>query len=197
MPSCWPQTSPVRVGLWRTNIKPEKQQGRDKRALINADIKHREVRLIDQNGEQVGIVAIREALAAAEAVQLDLVEIVADAEPPVCRIMDYGKFKYQVSKKQHEAKKKQTIIKVKEIKLRPKTEEHDYQFKLKHARQFLEDGNKVKVTVQYRGREMAYTHLGIVLLERFLTDANDLGQVEQAAKAEGRTAHMILAPIKK
>jgi len=164
---------------------------------INETITAETVRLIGDDGEQLGILSTQDALRKAEEKNLDLVEVSGKSDPPVCRIMDYGKFKYQVSKKQHEAKKKQTIIKVKEIKLRPKTEEHDYQFKLKHARQFLEDGNKVKVTVQYRGREMAYTHLGIVLLERFLTDANDLGQVEQAAKAEGRTAHMILAPIKK
>ena len=155
------------------------------------------VRLIDDEGEQLGIVAIDEALRNAAEKSLDLVEVSGKSDPPVCRIMDYGKFKYQASKKLHEAKKKQTIIKVKEIKLRPKTEEHDYQFKLKHAREFLTAGNKVKVTVQYRGREMAYTHLGIKLLVRFSDDTQDLGQVEQAAKAEGRTAHMILAPIKK
>jgi len=111
--------------------------------------------------------------------------------------MDYGKYKYQLSKKQHDAKKKQVVIRIKEIKLRPKTEEHDFQFKLKHARSFLESGNKVKVTVQYRGREMAFTHLGIDLLERFARETEDLGVVETAPRSEGRSAQMILAPRKK
>jgi len=160
-------------------------------------IRVKEVSVIGDDGEHLGTIPTEEALSMAEDRDMDLVEVAANSNPPVCRIMDYGKFKYEASKKQHEAKKKQTIIKVKEIKLRPKTEEHDYQFKLKHARQFLEAGNKVKVTVQYRGREMAYTHLGLALLTRFATDIEDLGQIEQAAKAEGRTAHMILAPTKK
>ncbi len=123
-------------------------------------------------------------------------EVSGQADPPVCRIMDYGKYKYQKRKKQNDAKKRQVIVKVKEIKLRPKTEEHDFQFKLKHARGFLEDGNKVKVTVQYRGREMAYTYLGMELLERFANETEDLGVIETGARAEGRIAQMILAPKK-
>ena len=136
------------------------------------------------------------ARAAAEAKSLDLVEISGKSTPPVCRIMDYGKFKYQASKKQHEAKKKQTVIKVKEIKLRPKTEEHDFQFKLKHSREFLEDGNKVKVTVMFRGREMAYSQQGLELLAKFDAATDDLAVVESQPKHEGRTAQMILAPKK-
>lgn len=111
--------------------------------------------------------------------------------------MDYGKYKYQLSKKLHDAKKKQVVVRIKEIKLRPKTEEHDYQFKLKHARSFLEDGHKVKVTVQYRGREMAFTELGIQLLQRFAGDTDDMGMVETQPRAEGRAAQMVLAPKKK
>jgi len=143
------------------------------------------------------VVAIDEALRTAEDLGLDLVEVAAKSDPPVCRIMDYGKFKYEASKKQHEAKKKQTVIKVKEIKMRPKTEIHDYQFKLKHALEFLEQGNKVKVTVQFRGREMAYQSMGITLLRKFAEDSQELGAVEQQPRAEGRTAQMVLAPIKK
>jgi translation initiation factor IF-3 len=127
---------------------------------------------------------------------LDLVEVSDQSDPPVCRIMDYGKYKYQKRKKQNDAKKRQVVVKVKEIKLRPKTEEHDFRFKLKHAREFLQDGNKVKVTVQYRGREMAYTYLGMELLERFAKETEDLGVIETKARAEGRVAQMILAPKK-
>ncbi len=139
---------------------------------------------------------MREAIDLAEERGLDLVEVSPKADPPVCRIMDYSKYKYQISKKLHDAKKKQVVIKVKEIKMRPKTEEHDFQFKLKHARSFLENGNKVKVTVQFRGREMAYVSLGIELLQRFRQDTEDLCTVETKPRTEGRTALMILAPQK-
>ncbi len=139
---------------------------------------------------------IEEALELSERKGLDLVEVSGKSDPPVCRVMDYGKYKYQQSKKLHDAKKKQVIIRIKEIKLRPKTEEHDFQFKLKHALGFLKDGNKVKVTLQYRGREMAFTQLGIELLERFAGEAAELGDVESRPRAEGRTTFMILAPKK-
>lgn len=128
---------------------------------------------------------------------MDLVEVSGKSDPPVCRIMDFGKFKYQQSKKLHDAKKKQAVIRVKEIKLRPKTEEHDFQFKLNHAKKFLKEGNKVKVTLQYRGREMAFTHMGIELLERFASEADDVGEIETRPRAEGRTTFMVLAPAKK
>lgn len=127
---------------------------------------------------------------------MDLVEVSGKSDPPVCRIMDYGKFKYQQSKKLHDAKKKQAVIRIKEIKLRPKTEEHDFQFKLKHAIEFLKEGNKVKVTLQYRGREMAFTHMGVELLQRFADEADEIGEVEARPRAEGRTTFMILAPKK-
>lgn len=163
---------------------------------VNRDIKVPKVRVIDDDGQQLGILSTLEALGIAEDKGLDLVEVSDKSDPPVCRVMDYGKYKYQKSKKQHDAKKRQVVVKVKEIKLRPKTEEHDFQFKLKHARSFLNDGNKVKVTVQYRGREMAYTHLGLELLDRFAEATEDIGIVETKARAEGRIAQMILAPKK-
>ena len=127
----------------------------------------------------------------------DLVEVNGKSDPPVCRLMDYGKYKYQMAKKLHDAKKKQVIIRIKEIKLRPKTGEHDFQFKLKHAIGFLEDGNKVKVTLQYRGREMAFTELGMELLERFAKETEEVGVVESQPKFVGRTSMMVLAPKKK
>ncbi|MDO9622163.1 MAG: translation initiation factor IF-3 [Moraxellaceae bacterium] len=178
-------------------MKPDKQQGRDKRATINADITHREVRLIDQNGEQVGIVPIREALAAAEAVELDLVEIVADAEPPVCRIMDYGKFVFEKKQQAKEAKKKQHQMQIKEIKLRPGTEEADYQVKLRNIIRFLEDGDKCKVTLRFRGREMAHQELGLKQLQRIEADLVEIGVVEQSPKIEGRMMGMLIGPKKK
>ena len=163
---------------------------------INERITASKLRVVSDEGEQLGVLDRDDALERAEDMGLDLVEVSGKSDPPVCRIMDYGKFKYQASKKLHEAKKKQVVIKVKEIKLRPKTEDHDFQFKLKHARSFLEDGNKVKVTIQYRGREMAYTYLGMELLQKFAAATEDLGIIESRPRAEGRTAHMILAPKK-
>ncbi|PCI29081.1 MAG: translation initiation factor IF-3 [SAR324 cluster bacterium] len=163
---------------------------------INRAIRAIEVRVVDEDGEQLGVLKLQEALEVAQEKGLDLVEVSDKSRPPVCRIMDYGKFKYQKRKKQNDAKKRQTVVRVKEIKLRPKTEEHDFQFKLKNARGFLTDGNKVKVTVQYRGREMAYTYLGIELLDRFTKETEDLSIVEVKPRAEGRIAQMILAPKK-
>ncbi len=169
---------------------------KEEKTRVNEAIRARSVRVIDEDGGQLGILDIEEALEAADDKGLDLVEVSGKSDPPVCRIMDYGKFKYQQSKKQHDAKKKQAVIRIKEIKLRPKTEEHDFNFKLKHAIGFLKDGNKVKVTLQYRGREMAFTQLGIELLERFATAADEVGEVETKPRAEGRTTFMVLAPKK-
>lgn len=136
-------------------------------------------------------------MARAEDIGLDLVEVAPEADPPVCRIMDYGQFKYQKSKRQHEAKKNQKIIHLKEIKLRPKTEEHDFQFKLKHALGFLDHGDKVKVSVFFRGREMAHQDLGRRLLDKFGEQSAELAQIESPPRMEGRTMTMILAPHKK
>ena len=156
-----------------------------------------EIRLIGEEGEQVGVVSIRPALQMAEEAELDLVEIAPLAKPPVCRIMDYGKSKYQEAKKAHEAKLKQKQVQVKEVKLRPGTDENDYQIKLRNMTRFLEDGDKVKVTLRFRGREMAHQEFGMRQLERIKADLDALGQVEQMPKMEGRQMIMIIAPAKK
>ncbi len=155
------------------------------------------MRLIDADGEQAGVVAIRAALAMADEVGLDLVEIAPLAEPPVCRIMDVGKFKYQSAKKAHEAKLKQKQVQVKEVKLRPRTDENDYQIKLRNLKRFLENGDKVKVTLRFRGREMAHQEYGMRQLERIKADLVELANVEQMPKMEGRQMVMIIAPSKK
>jgi translation initiation factor IF-3 len=157
-------------------------------------IRGREVRVIDAQGGQLGIVPAQEALRLAEEQGLDLVEVAPDAKPPVCRIMDYGKYKYQQSKRLQQAKKRQKVISVKEIKLRPKTEEHDYQFKTQHVRRFLQDGHKTKVTVVFRGREIAHTDLGLRMLDRIVTDMEDVGTVEQTPRQEGRNMTVVLSP---
>ncbi len=155
------------------------------------------MRLIDADGEQAGVVSIRAALAMADEVGLDLVEIAPLAEPPVCRIMDVGKFKYQSAKKAHEAKLKQKQVQVKEVKLRPRTDENDYQIKLRNLKRFLENGDKVKVTLRFRGREMAHQEYGMRQLERIKADLAKLANVEQMPKMEGRQMVMIIAPSKK
>ncbi len=179
------------------NIKVEKQQGKDKRPAINADIRAREVRLVAVDGKQVGVVTLREALTAAEEAGLDLVEIVGDAEPPVCRIMDYGKFRFEQKQKQKEAKKKQHQVQIKEIKLRPGTEEADYHVKLRALARFLEEGDKAKITLRFRGREMAHKDLGLKMLQRIEVDLSEFGVVEQHTKLEGKMMVMVIAPKKK
>lgn len=167
--------------------------GKDVR--INREIRAREVRVIDPEGKQLGILPLVEALRAAVNFDLDLVEVSPKAEPPVCRIMDYGKFKYQQSKKAHDAKKKQVVIHLKEVKMRSKTEEHDFQFKLRHIERFIKEGNKTKVTIVFRGREMAHPDLGRNMLTRIIEGAKEWGKVEQAPRLEGRNFTMILAPL--
>jgi len=161
---------------------------------VNNQIRISPVRLVDEEGEQVGIVSIEEARNAAEARGLDLVEVAPQARPPVVRIMDYGKYKYEQARKARESKKKQHQVKVKEIKLRPKIEEHDINFKAGHARRFLGDGNKVKLTMRFRGREMTHTELGQEVLEQFVEMVSDVGEVEERPKMEGRNMTMLLAP---
>lgn len=163
---------------------------------INGEITAREVRLVDENGEQAGIVRTRDALMRAVEVALDLVEVAANANPPVCKIMDYGKFKYQQSKKQAEARKKQKQIEVKEIKFRPGTEDHDYQVKMRSIVRFLEEGDKAKITLRFRGREMAHKEIAAELLDRIEKDLLELAVVEQRPKMEGRQVTMVLAPKK-
>jgi translation initiation factor IF-3 len=153
--------------------------------------------LIGSKGEQIGIVAIDKALAMAEEQEIDLVEIAPTAEPPVCRLMDYGKFKYNEAKKRHEAKLKQKQIQVKEVKFRPGTDEGDYQIKLRNLIRFLGEGDKAKVTLRFRGREMAHQEFGIRLLERVRTDLEPHGVVEQFPKMEGRQMVMVIGPKKK
>lgn len=157
-------------------------------------IREREVRLIDPEGNHAGIVTIDEALRRAQQAGLDLVEVGAKAKPHVCRIMDYGQYKYEQSKKVKEAKKKQRVIVVKEIKLRPRIDDHDYDFKLNHARKFLEHGDKVRFILQFRGREMAHKDLGRVVMDRIIKDLENLALIEQAPKIEGRFMNMTLAP---
>ena len=156
-----------------------------------------EIRLQGVEGEQLGIVSIRAALQMAEEAGVDLVEIAPTAKPPVCRIMDYGKFKYEQQKRQQEAKKKQTVIQIKEVKFRPKTDEHDYQTKLKHIRRFLEDGDRCKVAVFFRGREIVHKDRGQTMLDRVVTDTADIAKLEQPSLSEGRTLVMMLTPVKK
>jgi translation initiation factor IF-3 len=162
---------------------------------INREIRAKEVRLIDPEGKQLGILAIFEALRLATNFELDLVEVSSKSEPPVCRIMDYGKFKYQQSKKAHEAKKKQAVVHLKEVKMRPKTEEHDFQFKLRHIEHFLKEGNKTKVTVVFRGRELAHPDFGRNMLGRIAEELKESAKIEQAPKFEGRNFVMVLAPL--
>uniref|UniRef100_UPI002FCD8D70 translation initiation factor IF-3 n=1 Tax=Zobellella maritima TaxID=2059725 RepID=UPI002FCD8D70 len=164
---------------------------------MNEEIRLKEVRLVGLEGEALGVVSITEALEAAAAQGVDLVEISPNAEPPVCRIMDYGKFLYEKSKATKEQKKKQKQIQVKEIKFRPGTDEGDYQVKLRNLVRFLEEGNKAKVTLRFRGREMAHQELGFDLLNRIKTDLDELALVEAFPKLEGRQAVMVLAPKKK
>ncbi|MCC2637405.1 MAG: translation initiation factor [Moraxellaceae bacterium] len=189
------------VLFWRIEIaiKPERSSApaKDKRPAINDEIRAREVRLVDQNGEQVGIVPLRDALSAAEAVTLDLVEIVPDAEPPVCRIMDYGKHVFELKQQKKEAKKKQHQVQIKEIKLRPGTEDADYQVKLRAVIRFLEEGDKAKITLRFRGREMAHQELGMKQLKRFEVDLAEIATVEQSPKMEGKMMHMLIGPKKK
>ncbi|RHW21061.1 translation initiation factor IF-3 [Pseudomonas jilinensis] len=173
----------------------------DKRAAqrppINDNITAREVRLIGADGEQIGIVSIQEAMAAAEEAKLDLVEISPDAQPPVCRIMDYGKHLFEKKKQQAAARKNQKQIQIKEIKFRPGTEEGDYQVKLRNLIRFLSDGDKAKISLRFRGREMAHQELGMELLKRVEADLAEYGTVEQHPKMEGRQLMMVIAPKKK
>ena len=164
---------------------------------INGEVTVREVRLIGTDGEIIGIMSGREALKMAEEADTDLVEISPNATPPVCRLMDYGKFKYQEQKKAAEARAKQKIIQVKEIKLRPGTDENDYQVKMRNIKRFIEDGDKVKVTLRFRGREMAHQEIGMRQLERIREELAEMAQVESMPKLEGRQMVMMLAPARK
>src|SRR3982075_3365986 len=161
---------------------------------INEEIRVREVHLIDKDGTNKGTVAIADALAAAQEAGLDLVEISPNAAPPIVKILDYGKYKYQEQKKAAEARKKQKVVEVKELKYRPMIDDHDYEVKMRSMQRFFEEGDKVKVTLRFRGREMAHQELGIKLLDRVKEDISKMAKVESDARFEGRQMVMILAP---
>jgi len=164
---------------------------------LNDEITAREVRLIDQDGNQVGVVPLVQAKRIALEAELDLVEVSPSAKPPVCRVMDYGKFRFEQSKKQQEARKKQKQIQVKEVKFRPGTDEGDYQVKLRNLIRFLSEGDKAKVTLRFRGREMVHQDIGMKLLTRIEADLQDYATVEQRPKLEGRQMIMVFAPVSK
>jgi translation initiation factor IF-3 len=172
------------------SISTEKQDRR------NEEINVPKVRVIGSDGEQIGIMLTRDAIAKAYAEELELVEISPNAEPPVCKIMDYGKFLYQKDKQQQAARKKQKQIQIKEMKFRPGTEDGDYQTKLRQIKLFLEEGDKVKINLRYKGREMAHQEIGMQMIERIKTDLADLIVVEQHARMEGRQAVMVMSPKK-
>lgn len=177
-------------------IKRDVKGKQDKRVVMNEEIRAREVRLVGIEGEQLGIVPLAEALAAAEEAGVDLVQI-AEADPIVCKMMDYGKHLYEAKKQQNEAKKKQVRTQVKEIKFRPGTDEGDYQVKLRNLIRFLDEGDKAKVTLRFRGREMAHQEIGMQLLKRVEADLAEISAVEQFPKMEGRQLTMVLAPKKR
>lgn len=175
--------------------RPPRQREPDIRH--NKYIRAREVRLIGPNGENVGVVDTRDAQKKADQFGLDLVEISPKANPPVCRIMDYGKHKYEIDKRKKDAKKKQSVVKVKEVKYHANVEEHDYDTKLRHMREFIEDGNRVKCTLWFRGRENTHTEIGFELYERIKEDVADIAYAEQEPKLAGKNLSMLLCPGKK
>ncbi len=162
---------------------------------INRDIKAKEVRLINYNGDNLGIVSLSEALKIAQDVGLDLIEISPQIEPPVCKVLDYGKYKYEMQKKKNEAKKNQKVVSIKELKLRPMIDTHDYEVKLKQAKKFLADGDKVKFTMRYKGREMNANDLGREILNRLVEDLEGLCKVDAAPKLEGKQMFMVVSPV--
>lgn len=174
-------------------MTPISQQSRSD-IRINEGIRVREVRVVSAEGEQLGIMTIQEALETARSRDFDLVEVAPEATPPVCRIMDFGKYKYTQARRQKEARKKQTTILVKEVKMGPKTEKHDFDFKLKHVRRFLEEGHKAKVTVRFKGREMAHTELGWKMLNKMVEAVSDIAVTENNPRMEGRMLHIMLSP---
>ncbi len=161
---------------------------------VNGQINAKEVRLINAEGEMIGVLPTKEALKKAQESGLDLVELSPDSNPPVCKILDYGKYRYQIQKKAKEAKKKQKVIHIKEIKVRPTIDVHDYEVKIRAARKFIEEGDKVKVTLKFRGREVAHQELGMDLLKRIENDLAEVAKLEYAPRNEGKQIHMVLTP---
>ena len=177
-----------------SEVRPLSTHEREKRTRVTRMIRISPVRVIGPEGEQLGVLPVEEALAAAQDRGLDLVEVAPTARPPVVKIMDYGKFKFEEAKAARAAKKKQHIIQLKEVKYRPGIDDHDFDFKTRHAREFLGEGNKVKVTMMYRGRQLAHVELGKAVLDRVAAALADIGKVEMEAKLEGRNMTMVLAP---
>ena len=171
-------------------------QNSENDVCINENIKARQVRLIDAQGENRGIVSIKEALAIAAEEGLDLIEISPQANPPVCKVLDFGKYRYEQQKKKNEAKKNQKVVEIKELKLRPAIEAHDYEVKLKQAKKFLEQGNKVKFTMRFKGRELSANDMGKQILNQIIEDLEDCSKVDSAMKLEGRQMTMVLSPQK-
>ncbi len=175
-------------------MRPEPASREPAGPKINDQIRARDVRLIDETGQNVGVVPKIDAIARAEAASLDLVEISPDAEPPVCKIMDFGKYKYQEQKKAAEARKNQKIVEIKEIKMRPGIDDHDYDVKMRAIKRFFEEGDKVKITLRFRGREMAYSQLGMAVLQRVKADVETISKVESEPRFEGKQMVMVLSP---
>ncbi len=175
-------------------MRPEPQSREPSGPRINDQIRAREVRLIDEAGQNVGVVSKFDAIARAEAASLDLVEVSPDADPPVCKILDFGKYKYQEQKKAAEARKHQKIVEIKEIKMRPGIDDHDYDVKMRAIKRFFEDGDKVKITLRFRGREMAHSQLGMEVLQRVKADTEAISKVESEPRFEGKQMVMVLAP---
>ena len=161
---------------------------------VNEQIEAEKVRVVNADGEMVGVIFKEEGIEIAFEAGLDLVEVSPNADPPVCKVLDYGKYKYEAQKKANEARKKQKVIDVKEIKMRPGIDEHDYQVKMRSVRRFLDEGDKVKMTIRFRGREMAHQELGMKVLDRVREDVDELAKVEQFPKSEGRLMTMVIAP---
>jgi translation initiation factor IF-3 len=182
------------AGTIRKPMRPEPQSRENSGPRINDQIRAREVRLIDETGQNVGVISKFDALARAEDAGLDLVEISPDAEPPVCKILDFGKFKFQEQKKAAEARKNQKIVELKEIKMRPGIDDHDYDVKMRAIKRFFDDGDKVKITLRFRGREMAHSQLGMAVLQRVKADTEAISKVESEPRFEGRQMVMVLAP---
>ena len=170
------------------------QEFKHEETRVNRRIRAREVRVIGADGEQVGVLPVRDSMDLAQEAGLDLVEVAPTARPPVCKIMDFGRYKYDEKKRAQEKKRKQTVIAVKEVKIRPKTDEHDYQFKMRNATRFLTAGDKVKVTVIFRGREITHKNIAFERLQRVMEDLKEISNVEQAPRMDGRTMCMVLAP---
>nr|WP_230981741.1 translation initiation factor IF-3 [Ruegeria pomeroyi] len=187
----WQQQRNIPIARRPHNAPPQRDTG----PRVNDKIRASEIRLIGADGENVGVVHPAKAMAMAEEAGLDLVEISPNATPPVCKIMDFGKYKYEQQKRESEARKKQKIIEVKEVKFRPNTDTHDYEVKMRNVYKFLENGDKVKVTLRFRGREMAHQNLGRELLERVAEDVKEMGKIENMPKMEGRQMIMMIGPL--